>query len=56
LPSTLLKKLNTDIRKTTGLVVNEEDVIVDQAQGLTSVTVNIQDHDDSPAIKMVSCD
>ncbi len=54
MPLKLLEKLSTDIKQVTGYILNEEGVIVDKSQGLASITVNVKDESDSPAVTMIT--
>jgi hypothetical protein len=53
LPLKILTKLDEDIKKCTGYCMNQEGIIMDKAQGLASITVNIRDIKDSPNITMI---
>lgn len=54
IPIKLMEKLAADIKRVTGYIVGNDGVIMDNTQGLASITVNIRNAEDSPEITMVT--
>lgn len=53
IPAKLLERLSDDIKTASGLLINQEGIIMDQSQRLASVTINIRNEKQSPDITMV---
>jgi hypothetical protein len=53
IPISILTKLGVEIQKVTGFEIHKEGVIIDESQGLASLTINLRDPKDSPKITMI---